>query len=106
MPSVSVGRIHTAEFSSFVFVKLIPVGENNPLFSHDTTQKYDSVCNPAPAIPADHKSLLWSPTAIRCNIKIVTQKGQVFHHKSFSKLEQIGQLSFVLDCKRRVRTKI
>lgn len=70
------------------------------------TQNCYSAHDPTSAIPANHKSLLWTTTAIRCNIKIASQKGQAFGCKSFGKLEQIRQLTLALDCKRGARIKI
>lgn len=70
------------------------------------TQNYYSAHDPTSAIPANHKSLLWTTTAIRYNIKISSQKGQAFGCKSFGKLEQIRQLTIALDCKRGATIKI
>lgn len=100
--SVTVDSAQAADFFSLITIAL---GKNN-IFSHDTAQKWYSSHDPKPSVPADHKLLIWSRTVIRCNTKIVSQKGQSFGCKPFSKLEQIRQHSIAPDCKKTASTKI
>lgn len=101
-PSVTVDSTQVAGFLSLITIAL----GKNKIFSHDTAQKWYSSHDPKPCVPADHKLLIWSRTVIRCNTKIVSQKGQSFGCKPFSKLEQIRQHSIVLDYKKAASTKI
>lgn len=101
-PSVTVDSTQVADFLSLITIAL----GKNKIFSHDTAQKWYSSHDPKPSVPADHKLLIWSRTVIRCNTKIVIQKGQHFGCKPFCKLEQIRQHSIAPDYKKAVSTKI
>lgn len=105
--SVAVGRIYIKDFFSISSNNCI-LGKIKISFlmTPQCTQNYYSAHDPTSAIPANHKSLLWTTTAIRCNIKIASKKGQAFGCKSFSKLKQIRQLTIAPDCKRGAMIKI